>query len=354
MLQYWDTVEDRLFKICNCMNIEGVVQQLPLFEPPINPMLLVQAAAAGLDLSSVLNDINAPLPYYRFSYMLQKALELTSELKAFGAAVLSALEKKDAEALAALRAAHETAILRAVRDVKQQQIDEANATLAGLQKSRDVINERYQFYEQIAFMNAEESEHVSLAVLAGILQVSGQALELSASGAYVEPNEFIGAAGWSSPVEITEIGGTNFGSGLHAAGQAFAVLATYTNMLATLSATMGGYRRRWDDWQLQARLASKELIAIDQQIAAAQIRVAIAEKELEIQDKQIDNAHAVEDFLRDKYTNQALYNWMLSKLSALFFQGYNMAYDAARRAEKAYRFERGLHDLQLHSVRLLG
>ena len=34
LLGYWDTVADRLFKIRHCMNIEGIVRQLPLFEPP--------------------------------------------------------------------------------------------------------------------------------------------------------------------------------------------------------------------------------------------------------------------------------------------------------------------------------
>ena len=62
LLGYWDTVADRLFKIRHCMNIEGVVQQLPLFAPPINPGLLVAAAAAGLDLSSVLCDISRRHP----------------------------------------------------------------------------------------------------------------------------------------------------------------------------------------------------------------------------------------------------------------------------------------------------
>ena len=47
LLGYWDTVADRLFKIRNCMNIEGVVRQLPLFDPPIDPGMLVKAAAAG-------------------------------------------------------------------------------------------------------------------------------------------------------------------------------------------------------------------------------------------------------------------------------------------------------------------
>ena len=47
LLAYWDTVADRLFKIRNSENIQGVVQQLPLFDPPLDPGMLVKAAAAG-------------------------------------------------------------------------------------------------------------------------------------------------------------------------------------------------------------------------------------------------------------------------------------------------------------------
>jgi len=48
------------------MNIEGVVQTLPLFDPPIDPGMLVRAAAAGLDLGQVLAGGGAGLPPYRF------------------------------------------------------------------------------------------------------------------------------------------------------------------------------------------------------------------------------------------------------------------------------------------------
>ena len=81
------------------MNIEGIVRQLPLFEPPIDPGFLVRAAAAGIDISTALNDLNAPLPHYRFRVILQKAFELCSEVKSLGASLLSALEKRDSEAL---------------------------------------------------------------------------------------------------------------------------------------------------------------------------------------------------------------------------------------------------------------
>ena len=85
LLGYWATVDDRLNKIRNCMNIQGVVEQLPLFAPPISPALLVAAAAAGVDLSSVLSNTNAGTPFYRFSFMVQKALELCAEVRSLGA-----------------------------------------------------------------------------------------------------------------------------------------------------------------------------------------------------------------------------------------------------------------------------
>src|SRR6266496_3858308 len=61
MLGYWDIVADRLFKIRHCMDIAGVERSLPMFEPKIDPGLLVRAAAAGVDIASALNDINAPV-----------------------------------------------------------------------------------------------------------------------------------------------------------------------------------------------------------------------------------------------------------------------------------------------------
>jgi hypothetical protein len=150
LLGYWDTVANRLFNIRHCMNIEGVVRELPLFEPPIDPALLVKAAAQGIDLSSVLSDLSAPLPYYRFGTLLAKALEMTAELRGLGSALLAALEKRDAEHLANLRTAHEAELLSLVKQVKQQQLTEAQTAEAPLQKSREVTQTRFDFYNNIA------------------------------------------------------------------------------------------------------------------------------------------------------------------------------------------------------------
>ena len=103
LLGYWDIVADRLFKIRNCENIQGAVVQLPLFDPPIDPGMLVQAAAEGIDIGSIVSGLNQPVGPVRSLVLIQKAIELAGEVRSFGGSLLAVLEKGDAEHLAALR-----------------------------------------------------------------------------------------------------------------------------------------------------------------------------------------------------------------------------------------------------------
>ena len=343
LLAYWDTVEDRLFKIRHCMNIEGMVQQLPLFDPPIDPALLVKAAAAGLDIGSVLSDLQAPLPHYRFSTNLQKALELCGDLKALSGALLSALEKKDAEALSTLRAGHETSLLKAVRDVKQRQIDEAHAALAGLQKTRIVTETRYAFYRDIVRISTNEQKSMEMAGKANVFNLIAQHVGTGAAAGHAVPDFHSGTSGaWGSPVTVASYGGSNVGSGIQAIAGNIAMIATHLTHVASMASIQGGYDRRWNDWKLQEKVADKELRQIDQQIAAQEIRIAVTQRELTAHDRQIENAVAIEEFLRSKYSNENLYNWMLTQVSRVYFQAYKLAYQLAKRAEKTFQFERAL------------
>lgn len=149
LLEYWDKVADRLFKIRHCMNIEGVVRQLALFEPPIDPGMLVKAVAAGLDIAAIVNNINQPLSNVRGPLLLQKAMEICNEVKSMGSALLSAIEKKDAEHISLLRQQHETKILTMVKDVKFLQWKETEASTEALIKSRNTVFERYKHYKII-------------------------------------------------------------------------------------------------------------------------------------------------------------------------------------------------------------
>ncbi|HVJ21273.1 MAG TPA: hypothetical protein VM686_37935, partial [Polyangiaceae bacterium] len=344
LLSYWDTIADRLYKIRHCMNIEGVVRQLPLFEPPIDPALLVQAAAAGVDLSSVINDLSVPAPHHRFQVLLQKANELCNEVKSLGSALLAAREKRDGEALATLRAGHEMQLLDALRQVKERQVVEAREGLSALRKTREMTNLRHQFYRDIAYMNAGEIAHIEMNSMAAIAQAVIEGMASAAAVAHFVPTVTGGVAGLvGSPVTLsTTIDGDKIGNSIEAGAKAASIAVALLREAASVSATIGAYERRWDEWKLQEQLATRELEQIDKQIAAAEVRVAITEKELAAHDLQVENSREVHDYLRDKFTSQDLYDWMTAQIAAVYFQAFQLAYDLAKRAERAFRFERGL------------
>ncbi|HVJ19371.1 MAG TPA: hypothetical protein VM686_28320, partial [Polyangiaceae bacterium] len=149
LLAYWDVVADRLFKIRHCMNIEGVVRQLALFDPPIDPGLLVKAVAAGLDLASIINNINQPVSALRGPLLLEKAQRLCDEVRSLGGALLQAIEKGDAEHATLMRQQHELKIQTLSRDVRFLQWKEAEAATEALLKSRSTAWERYRHYKKI-------------------------------------------------------------------------------------------------------------------------------------------------------------------------------------------------------------
>ena len=340
LLGYWDTVADRLFKIRHCLNIEGVFRQLPLFEPPINPMLLVKATAAGLDLSSILNDMNVPLPNYRFQVLLQKANELCNDVKGLGNELLAALEKRDAEHLSLLRSSHELNMLNAIRDIKISQRDEAKENLDSLNKSKDVIQTRRDYYASRQYMNISEVLYFTLTGGASLIQAGLEIGNLLSSSLYAVPDFKFGSGFTIGPI----YGGSNKGSASDAGIKSLQSLVSLLRLGAEMANIKGGFDRRKDDWKFQEQSAKLELKQIDKQIAAGEIRLAIAEKELENHDLQREQSKEVDDFLKSKFTNEELYNYMVQQISSVYFQSYQLAYNMAKKAQKCFEHELGIEN----------
>lgn len=146
LMSYWDVVADRLFKIRNSENILGVVQQLPLFDPPLDPGMLVKAAAAGIDIGSIVSGLNQPIGPERSLFLIQKSLEITGEVRSLGNALLSAIEKGNSEHLTTLRQQHEVQLQELVKNVRFLQWKHAQETTNALLKSRESAYERYAYY----------------------------------------------------------------------------------------------------------------------------------------------------------------------------------------------------------------
>ena len=175
MIEYWDTIADRLFKIRHCMNIEGTVRQLALYEPPIDPALLVKATAAGLDLGQVISDLYAPWPKHRFALLHQRAMTFANEVRSLGQSLLSALEKRDGEQLARLRTQHEVSVLDAATAIRRFQITEAKAQIENLKRARELAEFRHDEYASREYRNDGERNQM-------MLQGVGKAWELESQG----------------------------------------------------------------------------------------------------------------------------------------------------------------------------
>jgi peptidoglycan hydrolase-like protein with peptidoglycan-binding domain len=346
LLGYWSTVEDRLYKIRHCQNIEGVFRQLPLFEPPIDPVLLVKAAAAGVDLGSVLSELDVDPGQYRYRVLVAKAAEFCGEVRALGEKLLSVLEKRDAEALSTLRATHEVKLLEASREVRKKQVAEAVEAIAALEQSKALAEGRRDYYRGRDHMNPWEITALALSGGSALAQAAIAAGYILAGGLRFIPRFVAGGSGFGgSPVAAVDVvDGKQISDSAEYGVKTLGAIATSLDKFAAMSSTLGAYQRRKDDWDFQASQADIEIKQIDKQSAGAEIRQAIAEREQQNLELQIEQSQAAEEYLRTKYTNRELYDWMLGQVATVYFQAYKLAFDMARKAEKCLQFELGRAD----------
>ncbi len=345
MLEYWDLIADRVFKIRHCQNIDGVERTLALFAPPIDPGMLVRAAAAGLDISAILAGLNAPLPNYRFNIMSQKATELVQEVRGLGNALLQALEKKDAESLALLRNELEIKMLKAILDMKKIQVKEAEEQIEVLQRTKAVTAERDNYFAAIEKIIPGEQLNLDKLSTAHDFQMAAQIVQAAGAVLGLIPDFSLGAHGFGgSPAVDVTFGGTFLAGAANAATSILNILAGAACYEANRASILAGFERRFSDWKLQERLAKLEIKQIDQQIGAAEIRLEISEADVKNQELQIENAEKTDEFMRSKFTNKELYQWMIGQISSVYFKAYKLAYDVGKKTERCYQHELGSTD----------
>lgn len=341
----WDTVADRLFKIRHCMNIEGIVQELPLIPELLDPMLLVAARAKGLDISSVFDDFRAPLPHHEFSVVFERALRLVEDVKSFAQRFETLIEKSEAEGLAQMRVEQESQWLKSyLRRELVQTSQLQTKSREAIEKTRIATQERRDFYdEQIkrGLIEDEKTQRASL-VKAASFELMAQGAEVQASIVSMVPETH--AQGAASG---TSFGGSNMGSAFRAIGGIFHALGSVENHSATVAALNALWQRRRDEWSLQRSLASVDLQKVEKELLVARLQESLASLRIENHDKTTANTEAVLDYYRNRFFNSEKYSTVAEDLYPDFFQLFQLAYHYARQAEACCRFQFGLPQLNI-------
>lgn len=334
LLDYYNRVNDRLFKIRNCMNIQGQRRQLALFAPEIDPRLLVRARAAGLSLDDILNSISGNLPPYRFAYILERAKAFTSVVQSYGASLLSAIEKKNGEELSMLRMTQQQNILEMSSKSRKLEIDSANEGIKSFNDRIEAITYQIGYYEVLSAKRINGWEVAQSAGRHGSSIIRGTEAALCFSAGILSLIPQIG-----SPFAM-KYGGVELGGSMGKFAFAMASLANLGDNIAASAGLEAGFERRNDGWIHQKKLLQYELKQTEKSLIASEIRRDILIEAEKIHLKNIEHNKDVMEFYGEKFSNLGLYTWLSTTMQRLFKEAYNNALSIARLAEQAYRYER--------------
>ena len=225
LFSYWDTIADRLYKIRNSLNIQGVKRTLALFAPPIDPGLMVKAQAMGLSVDSILNSADAKLPIYRFRVIVKLAVDMAKDACQMGRDLLGILEKQDAEQLQVFKAKCDKAVVaetRAVHEMKVKSLEVEKTKIEEKKATKQNVTKQQKAMHLVS--RGEEMYQKAMEKVARIQEIVEKVRNI-ASATYKMPDFKYGSVinAFGGPrFDIESLGGTKLAENLISAAESYA------------------------------------------------------------------------------------------------------------------------------------
>src|SRR6185312_11624686 len=179
------------------------------------------AQAAGVDLGSVLSDTQAPLPSYRFVPLYSQAQEFCSAVRDYGAKVLAAVERRDAEELATLLATQQQRLLTDADQIMDLKVDESQRQIDALNQALALAQAKYDDAHDHPWANPAEIVALSMKGTLLVTKLSVAVGYAIAGGLHALPDFALGVAGFGgSPAAGAKEGGSNEGNAVDKASKA--------------------------------------------------------------------------------------------------------------------------------------
>ncbi|MBK0403315.1 hypothetical protein I5M27_09980 [Adhaeribacter sp. BT258] len=309
-----------LFKIRNCMNIAGMKRELDPYAAPTDATSGMPMIGANGRLTFP-GKLVVPATQYRYAVLVERTKQLVNIAQQVEAALLSALEKRDAEYYSKLKARQDIQTGKATVKLQDLRITEAKngVDLARLQKERSQIMETtYQGWID-AGLNGWENAMIENYYIAAFANSVSAAL-----GNIISVNNFTEA--YKIPMAIAK--------------SYTDIVGIMANTSAQVASIQSAHARRVDEWTLQKNLATHDLKIGDQQIKLSQDRVKITGQEKVISELQLTHSEDTMNFLLTKFTNADLYDWMSRVLEGVYNYFLQQATAMAKLAELQLAFER--------------
>jgi hypothetical protein len=348
-------VADRLMKLRSCQDIDGVRRALSLYGRRIDPALLVRATAEGMDLDVLLGRIAGAKPSLYFQALWQRALQACERARSLEDAWLNAQERADSEEMAQLQNEQEIRALEGQVDVMSQRLEDARKLKEAMDRAIESAQIRHEFYASRKRLNAqEEAEGRSLVEAGRADKRAANDSRAASDWAWFPTAEIYADLGVQSSTPYfysrsgvtlrSRLGGETGVQVYRANAEGHSHDAAEARVQAGIMGREGSFARRGDEWKHQEVLALKDIQKGEHDRAGAEIRVRIAELELDLHKRRIDDVKTVRTFLRDKFTSKELHAWRANRILQLRYDQHRIAYDLVSQAKAALVREHGLED----------
>jgi hypothetical protein len=371
LIKLRNLLKNRLYNIRNSLDIDGRPIEYALVDPDLDPGALVNALGGALGITSQYGMTGqiTPMPSHRFMHVLQRALEACSDLKTISEQYLTAREKKDAEALANIRARQESLILKMTMETKQNAKKEIEITIRSLKHQRESLANRLRFqleslgepasrvpapgdpWRDIDVMLEKpsggalrltkyEQDEISTAATADILNMVAGEMDLRVAGLFLAPNMTENVEPMGMGVSL-KFDGNNL-------GQSLSTISGFTRGKAQMFQERGArgirklqYIRQLQERQTQVNMLGNEIKGIDYQVQIQDHRLEMHQKEQAIFVQQVADNAEMQKWYQTKFSNEKLYDWLENSLKSLQKEYFNLAIGVARHVERVYAFEKG-------------
>ena len=342
LFSYWDTIADRLYKIRNSLNIQGVKRTLALFAPPIDPGMLVKARAMGLSIDSILNSANEKLSIYRFRVIVKLAVDMAKDACQMGRDLLAILEKQDAEQLQVFKAKCDKAVIAESKAVQEMEVKSLEAEKVRLEEKKAAKQNTSKKQKAMHLVSAAEKKYQKLMEKVAKIQETVEKVRNIASATFKMPDFKFGAVtnAFGGPrFDMESIGGTKLAENLVSAAESYAARFAQRQLDAAKTKLQAELERRKKEWTLEDEVADAEVVEVEKQEVVNEIKTQQVEKKHKSIENEILRSEQVYEVLSEKFTNNDLYIWLEKELGKVFKQYVKLLLDVAKMAERVYHFE---------------
>ena len=306
-----------LYKIRTCRNIAGIERELDPYAAPTDTTTGLPTIGLNGQLTQA-GRLVIPATQYRYAYIVERTRQLVSLAQQAEAALLGALEKRDAEAYSLLRARQDISVNRASVQLQSLRITEAQdgIGLAELQLARSqTMRDQYNDWLNDGLNRWEHALLIAIVVSGAAKTAAALTGSLNAFALF------------------TSVGTSIVTGALNA-------VAAAADATAQFSQNQASFARRRQEWNFQRNLADNDIQIGNQQIRLSKDRLRIVGQEKQISELQLSHAENVLNFLTTKFTNAELYDWMSQILETAYSYFLQQATATAKLAELQLAFER--------------